>query len=220
MVGTCRAGAAQVVSRLPTEAVPLPSPPNPLLGRTLGGRYRIIDQIGEGGMGTVFRAEQLPLGREVAVKVLSVSLAANPAHIERFRREAAIISRLQHPNVVSLLVYDVDECGAPYIVMELLVGETLAARLARERMLEPRQSARLVGEIARGLEAAHDAGVVHRDLKPENIFLVRCSRGNGAVKLLDFGIGRPLAASAPRLTAVNSLIGRPAYMAPEQVPRP
>ncbi len=209
---------ARAVTVTAVESPTMPPPaPSPLVGRTLGGRYRVVAQIGEGGMGAVYRAEQLRLERYVAIKVLAMSLAHDPACLERFRREAEVVSRLTHPNIVSLLDYDVDADGSPYLVMELLVGETLADRVEREGMMDAAAVARVIGEIASGLEAAHDAGVVHRDLKPENVFLVRGPRGREAVKLLDFGISKRVGPTSNRITGAQALVGSPPYMAPEQI---
>ncbi len=201
----------------PPAAPPeLPAAPT-LVGRTLSGRYRIVEKVGEGGMGTVFVAEQLRLNRRVAVKVLPAQLIADPESIERFRREADAMSRLQHPHVVSILDFDVAEDGAPYLVMELLTGETLAQRMERDGALDAREALRIVTGIADALGAAHDAGVVHRDLKPQNVFLVRAGEGRDFVKLLDFGISKQVTKTGPRITVANALVGSPLYMAPEQV---
>jgi len=181
-------------------------------GDTLGGRYRLIARLGEGGMGEVWRAEQLALGREVAVKRVREALDGDEARA-RFEREAALVARVQHRNVVDILDYG-DADGAPFLVMPLLSGETLHARLARG--LPP------LGDVlswARGvlggLAAIHEAGIVHRDLKPANVFLAE--DGDGVIpKLLDFGISRAAKRTGPHLTAPHTSVGTPCYMAPEQ----
>jgi eukaryotic-like serine/threonine-protein kinase len=182
------------------------------------GPYEIVAHIGAGGMGTVYRARDTRLSREVAVKLLPSSTSSDPRLRERLAREARAISALSHPNICRL--YDVGSAdGADYLVMELLDGESLAGRLARGPM--PLDDAlRIAAEIAAALDAAHRAGIVHRDLKPGNVMLTR----NGA-RLLDFGLAKefvqPSDADAPTvqapLTADGAIVGTLRYMAPEQL---
>src|SRR6266567_8460120 len=137
---------------------------------TLGGRYRLVQRIASGGMGTVWRAEDTVLHRPVAVKILSDALGHDARFVERFRREAQAAAGLSHPNVAG--VFDYGEDGdTPFMVMELLDGETLAGRLRREGKLPPAEAAHIAEQIALALQAAHDAGVVHRDVKPANVML-------------------------------------------------
>jgi eukaryotic-like serine/threonine-protein kinase len=186
------------------------------------GRYEIRSQIGEGGMGEVYRARDTKLGRDVAVKVLPPALSLNAERLQRFEQEAQAAGALNHPNI--LAIHDVGtHGGAPFVVSELLEGETL-----RERMngsaLPARKAVGYGLQIARGLAAAHEKGIVHRDLKPENIFVTR----DGHVKLLDFGLaklmrrggGREVDMSAPTLqvnTMPGQVMGTVGYMSPEQV---
>ena len=150
------------------------------------GRYRIIDLIGMGGMGEVYRAEDPRLSREVAVKVLR---SLDTAALKRFEREARAVASLAHPN--TLAVYDVGEDkGLPYLVSELLSGQTLRKRLTRPLPLS--DTLAIVRQIADALVAVHEKGIVHRDLKPENVFILL----NGTVKLLDFGVARPMTTAA------------------------
>ena len=179
------------------------------------GPYRIVSLIAHGGMGVVYRATDVRLHRDVALKMLTPLAVPDEPRIERFLREARITAAIDHPNVVK--VYDVGLFeGDPYIVVELLEGETLRARLNRGR-LPPSEARRITTDIARGLVAAHAAGLVHRDLKPENVFLTR----TGATKILDFGIAKlaPDAArprgAAPTVTGI--LLGTAGYLAPEQI---
>jgi serine/threonine protein kinase len=166
-------------------------------------------------MGTVFEAEHLRLHRRLAIKVLARHLTSDSQALARFRREAEIISHLQHPHIVQLVDYDTTEAGEPYIVMEYLEGETLEALLARERTLSLPRVARIVHQVASALSAAHRALVVHRDLKPGNVFLVQLPGEAPLVKLLDFGISFREGASR-RLTGEYDVIGTPHYMSPEQ----
>ena len=179
--------------------------------------YRVLDQLGEGGMGVVYRAEDLRLKRHVALKFLSLSRSAEPAAVERFRREAEAASALNHPNICTL--YDVgDHEGQPFLVLELLEGQSLQRVLAAGPLPTERTVAHAL-QIADALDAAHTKGIVHRDLKPSNIWVT----ARGDVKILDFGIAKlaePTANSdltAPVVTAPGASIGTPQYMAPEQV---
>ncbi|MEI8254196.1 MAG: serine/threonine-protein kinase, partial [Deltaproteobacteria bacterium] len=165
---------------------------DPLVGTLINGKFRVIEAIGQGGMGSVYRAEQLPLGRIVAVKVLRTKAGVSdvdPAFQRRFFLEASLCAKLSHANVVT--IYDSGETddGLPYIVMELLDGESLRELLTRGPL--PLETVAALGlQMARGLARAHDLGVVHRDLKPENIFIVKTESGEPLLKLVDFGIAR------------------------------
>ena len=183
------------------------------------GPYEIQALLGAGGMGDVYRARDTRLGREVAIKVLPTSVAADPDRLRRFEQEARAASALNHPNV--LTIYDIGEAGGTvYIASELVAGETLRARCARGPLAVPEIQA-LAGQIASGLGAAHAAGVVHRDLKPDNVMI----RPDGLVKLLDFGLAKlTVAADAAGVaatmagpqTALGSIAGTVRYMSPEQ----
>ena len=191
------------------------------------GPYEVVGPLGSGGMAEVYRARDIRLGREVALKVISETLGTDPALVARFEREARLAGSLQHPNVVA--VHDVGQHeGAPYLVTELLQGETLRERLLRGPVLLA-TALEWTEQMAEGLAAAHARGIVHRDLKPENVFITR----DGRAKLLDFGIAKliepPPLATAPHglLEATASplatgteggrLFGSPGYMSPEQV---
>ncbi|MDQ4005640.1 MAG: protein kinase, partial [Actinomycetota bacterium] len=177
--------------------------------RTLGGRYEVGEVLGRGGMATVHRGTDTTLGRPVAIKLLADRYAGDQSFVERFRREAQASARLNHPNIVS--VYDTgDEDGFHYIVMELVEGETLAEMLRREGRLSTEGSARIAGDVARALEAAHGEGIVHRDVKPGNVMLT----SGGTVKVMDFGIAR--AAEEDTLTQTGVVLGTAAYLSPEQ----
>jgi serine/threonine protein kinase len=177
--------------------------------RVLGGRYRLRRLLAVGGMGAVWAAEDAVLGREVAVKVLGEALADDRRARLRLRREARAAARLAHPAIARVLDLG-EEDGRPYLVMELLHGESLAARLARGGPLAPAEAVGVVAAAADALDLAHRAGIVHRDVKPGNVFVTR----GGEVKLLDFGIAR--AADETALTG-GDLLGTAAYLAPERV---
>ncbi|HEY6560537.1 MAG TPA: serine/threonine-protein kinase [Polyangiaceae bacterium] len=188
--------------------------PRDLIGQTLRGSYRILESLDSGGMGVVFSAEHVRLRRRVAVKVLAQHLAADGSALARFQREADIISRLAHPHIVQILDFDTTEDGAPYIVMEMLEGESLAQRLATRGRVELVECVRISAQVASALASAHSAGIVHRDLKPANIYLVNVGGEQNFVKLLDFGISKH--ASSAALTGEFDILGTPDYMAPEQ----
>src|SRR5450755_4425586 len=163
------------MSRLGPEMVsvidPFSDEPHALVGTVLRGTYEVKRILDRGGMGIVFEAEQMRLSRKVAVKVLPGHLARDPQALLRFQREAEIVSLLQHPNVVQIVDFDTTEQGEPYIVMEFLPGESLAARLARDGKMTLEFAVRIATQVASGLAAVHAALIVHRDLKPANIFL-------------------------------------------------
>src|SRR5690242_17467720 len=193
------------------------------VGTLLVGKYRVVREIGRGGMAAVYEAEQLSLGKKVAVKVLASELAASTIVIERFFREARAAASVRSPYIVD--VYDsgrLDD-GRPFIAMELLEGESLYDRMARVRIIDVDTTIRVIVHTARGLVKAHGAGIVHRDLKPENIFLTKGEDGDDVIKILDFGLAKfyapvnPEEKAAKRLTREGAVFGTPAYMSPEQV---
>ncbi|HVS01795.1 MAG TPA: serine/threonine-protein kinase, partial [Thermoanaerobaculia bacterium] len=190
-----------------------------LAPQTRLGRFEILELVGAGAMGEVYRARDPQLEREVAVKVLPAAVAQEPARLQRFEREARAVGRLDHPNL--LTIHDVgSHQGAPYLVCELLEGQTLRQRL-EAGALPLREALGYGSQIAQGLAAAHEQGVVHRDVKPANLFVTR----DGRVKVLDFGLAKlverasPTESQGPTQTAVSELgmvLGTVAYMAPEQ----
>ncbi len=187
------------------------------------GHYRILEQIGAGGMGVVYRAEDTRLHRQVALKFISPHRPLDEAAIERFRREASAASALNHPNICTIYAIDEHE-GAPFLAMEILEGSSLQEMLAAGPLPFPRV-AEVAAEVADALEAAHAQGIVHRDLKPANIFVTR----RGHAKILDFGLAKLATAEAAtvtagvtrtavpaRLTNAGSAVGTIGYMSPEQ----
>jgi serine/threonine-protein kinase len=181
------------------------------------GKYRVDAVVGRGGMGAVFRARDLRLDRDVAVKIVRADLVADPEARTRFRREAQIVARLQHPAIVTVFDYGNLPDGAAFLVMEYVRGEDLRHLLRREKTLSPSRAVELMTGVALGVEAAHQAGVLHRDLKPENVLLPLSGSGP---KVLDFGVAK-LTESAgdagATLTQGATIVGTPAYMAPEQL---
>ncbi|MGH8178394.1 MAG: protein kinase domain-containing protein [Steroidobacter sp.] len=189
---------------------------SPLTGRRLG-RYEVLDLLGAGGMGAVYRAVDASLGREVAIKAVARAFRGDPASLRRFEREARVLATLNHPNIAT--IYGFEELdGSQYLILERVEGETLAQRLARGRL--PVEDALAVAlQIIAGLEEAHGKGVIHRDLKPSNVMLMP----GGRVKLVDFGLAktagpRPPTHVAPEtITAVGVVLGTSRYMSPEQL---
>ncbi len=180
-----------------------------MIGSNLGG-YEIIEEIGRGGMGCVYKARQPSLDRTVAVKVLLPQLAADEVFVERFLREARSIATLEHPGIVT--IYDVGEAdGTYYFAMQLLDGQPLDELLDDGKALEVDAAADIVGQVAKALEFAHEAGILHRDVKPGNIIVT----SSGRAVLTDFGIAQLL--TDTRLTKTGTSIGSPEYMSPEQI---
>src|SRR6185295_11284776 len=184
-------------------------------GDLVGGKYRIVRLIGDGGMGSVYEARHEGLRTAVALKFLHEDLAGRPNLAERFLQEARVAATIQSPHVARVTDVDVGPSGQPYLVMELLSGESLQGRLDRERKLAPGVAVDFALQIASGLEAAHAIGVVHRDLKPDNVFVTPGS-GGPLLKLIDFGIAK-LYESQRGLTRAGVVMGTPEYMPPEQL---
>ena len=186
-----------------------------LLGKILRGSYRMLRLLDRGGMGLVFEAEHVRLKRRLAVKIMARRLVHDERAFARFKREAEIVSLLQHPHIVHITDTDTTERGEPYMVMELLQGESLGKRLERERTVPMALAVRIACQAASGLAAVHEAKIVHRDLKPQNIFLTEVPAQGTLVKLLDFGISK-CAGVGHGITRDNDVLGTPDYMAPEQ----
>ncbi len=189
-----------------------------MIGRVVG-KYRLVAQIGEGGMGVVWRAKHVVLGSPAAIKILLPQFTSDPTSVERFFTEAKTSSAIRHPGVVE--IFDFGREGEDtYIAMELLRGESLQSFLDRNERLSPELAAQIAVQIFGALDATHIHNVVHRDLKPDNVFLVRDRSAPGSirVKLLDFGIAKLVGADQvrPNKTKANTILGTPAYMAPEQ----
>jgi tRNA A-37 threonylcarbamoyl transferase component Bud32 len=177
--------------------------------------FELIELVGKGAFGAVYRAVHPLIGKEVAVKVLFKSHARDPAIVRRFVEEARAVSRLHHPNIVDIFGFGELDDGVPYYVMELLRGKTLSALLVEREILPIEQVVDILGGVASALDAAHVAGILHRDLKPGNVFLTGDIDREFDPKLLDFGVAKFLDGSA-QLTQAGMVIGTPGYMSPEQ----
>lgn len=190
---------------------------DPLIGSQVD-RYRILELLGKGAMARVYRAAHRVLDHEYALKVLFGEIASNPDLAERFRREAQVISKLNHPNVVSVVDFGTTEAGLTYLTMELVRGRMLREVLKAEGPFSPLRAARILRQIASGLAEAHGRGFVHRDLKPSNIMIVEEGSGE-RVKILDFGLVRAASEGAEEghLTKTGQFLGTPLYMSPEQI---
>jgi serine/threonine-protein kinase len=189
--------------------------PDPFIGKSLG-LYKIIEPLGRGGMGVVYVAEHVHLGKRFALKVLTRAVSRSKSAIERLKQEAVAASRIDHDNIVDVVNFDETPEGDFFIVMELLRGTSLGDEI-KKGPLPLERALRVAIQIARALHAAHDKGIIHRDVKPENVFL--CAREEGElVKVLDFGISkvRDDDAERVRMTKTGELVGTPLYMSPEQ----
>jgi serine/threonine protein kinase len=188
-------------------------------GTMLAGRYRVHRRLGEGGMGRVYEAEHLELGRLVAVKVMRRKYADQKAMVERFRVEARSASKIGHPNVVQVFDYGTTDAGEGFIVMELLKGAPLSEVIKQQGPMELGRTLSILSEVATALRAAHQSGVIHRDLKPANVFLLQMNADERErVRVLDFGMAKLIDISDERggLTQAGEILGTPEYMAPEQ----
>jgi serine/threonine protein kinase len=205
------------------------TPSHPLVGKTVAGRFRVTELIGEGAMATVLRADQDAEPKQVALKIMRPELGIDPTFPKRFRREAKAASVLHHPNVVQIVDFG-DDGDTHYIAMELLGGRDLFELLQREKRLSERRAADIVMQVCDALAMAHGQGIIHRDLKPENIWMHREAdlQQGDKVKVLDFGIAKLLEGDEPRssnpdgmpssnlLTKAGTVVGTPEYMSPEQ----
>jgi eukaryotic-like serine/threonine-protein kinase len=203
--------------------VPTPDPQlDALVGQVVAGKYHVVEPIARGGMSRIYRAMQLPLGRPVALKLLTPlsSLGPESELRERFLREAATCARLRHPNTVTIHDYGtLDGTGMLFMVMEFVDGRNLAQEIRLGGPIEPARAAKIACEVLRSLHEAHTMGVIHRDLKSSNIMLVQTIEGE-AVKVVDFGIAKVLDAMEGEpdgVTLGNAVLGSPGYMAPEQI---
>lgn len=186
---------------------------DPLLGRTLDERFRLDERIGSGGMGAVYRAWQLSVGRPVAVKVIRSQAVADEAAIKRFLREAQLASRLNHPHIVSIIDFGQTPDGLLYLVMELCAGRSLDELLRDEGPLSIARTIAIALQICDGLQSAHRQEIIHRDLKPSN--LMQLEDGDDLVKILDFGLARSLSGDHSTITRSDVVLGTPTHLAPE-----
>jgi serine/threonine-protein kinase len=201
---------------------PAPPPRDPLIDTVVAERYRVIRQLGEGGMGQVYLAEHIAIERRIALKILRPEYAHRGEMVSRFQQEAISASRIKHPNVLDVFDFGRLENGCFFLVMEFLEGNDLAEEMSRRKVIDPIFGVRIALDVSRGLGAAHAKGVVHRDLKPENVFLQRTGDGEETTKIVDFGIAQlrtneeAAGSVRKRLTRTGMIFGTPEYMAPEQ----
>lgn len=195
---------------------------DPFLGReVLGGQFRILQRIGTGGMGSVYRAEEPAMGREVAIKILHPKLKGRADLVSRFGREARAMSQLAHPNTVRVFMYgELPEDGSLYIVMELLEGRNLNQTVRKGGPMGPERAVPILVQVCQALAEAHGRGIVHRDLKPENIFLCNMAGIVDYPKVLDFGLAKvteqQMRPGSLILTQEGMVFGTPEFMSPEQ----
>lgn len=224
VAGTLRPERKDLAIRQRTRRAEASEPPSDLVGLEFDGRYRIEARIGQGGIGAVYRATDTKLSSKVAVKVLLEAVGMRRSQRRRFEREAEALAAVTHPNVVAVLNFGVAE-DTPYLVMELLEGESLSDLLGRASPLDPQRAMGLMRQLLAGLRYVHERGVVHRDLKPGNIFIQSRPGAAEQVKLLDFGLAKFLGAegevedapAAPTLTRSGEIFGTPGYMPAEQM---
>ncbi len=176
------------------------------------GNYRLLGLLGEGGMGKVYEAEEIPTGRRVAVKLIAPQHVASAAAVTRFRREGQLAATITHPHCVFVFHAD-EEAGQPYLVMELMPGTTLKDLVAKKGPLSPAEAVSKIADVVDGLDALHQVGIIHRDIKPANCFL----KADGHVKIGDFGLARTLMSNDDSLTGSGVFVGTPLFASPEQL---
>jgi serine/threonine protein kinase len=209
---TCQSRYTPDARVCPIDGTTLEDAPDPLVGRTIGGRYLVSELIGTGGMGTVYRGRHQLVGRDVALKFLAPRYARDPSARERFLREARAANRIDHEHIIDITDFGETSDNLVFLVMEYLDGEPLGKALENGPM-ETRRALTIAWQLATALARAHELDVIHRDIKPDNIFLLQ-RRGGDFVKLLDFGLAKVM--GEHRLTATGKVFGTPEYLAPEQ----
>lgn len=188
-----------------------------LVGSIIGERYHVLKKLGEGGMGQVYLAEHVKMGRKSAVKVMNPGMVHDADAISRFNREAANASRINHPNVAGIYDFGETSDGLIYLAMEFIEGESLTSLVEKNGALTPVRAADITKQAADGLAVAHDMGIVHRDLKPDNIMIAKNRDGSDCVKVVDFGIAKAAGAENQKVTKTGLVVGTPEYMSPEQL---
>jgi serine/threonine protein kinase len=202
------------------EVDPVGELPVTLIGREIAGRYRIKTMLGEGGMGAVYKAEQISLKRVVALKLLKPELVSSAPLLRRFNAEAEAVAKLSHPNTVGIYDFGQDRDGTLFIAMEYVEGKSLRAMLIAEGPFPPLRALHITGQIAASLSDAHASGIIHRDLKPDNIMLQERGRQRDVVRVLDFGIAKlrdDSRMTQQSMTQAGDVLGTPQYMSPEQI---
>jgi serine/threonine-protein kinase len=189
---------------------------DPLLGKTLADRFEIIERIGEGGMGVVYKARQISVDRLVAIKVLNAQVAQDPTWVQRFINEARATSKLQHPNTIRLVDFGQSREGLLFIAMEFLDGVNLRQALERQGPMPPQRVLKILVQTCQSLAEAHALGIIHRDLKPDNLFLINIPGSPDYVKVLDFSVAKLRQQGSAAQTQAGVVFGTPQYMSPEQ----
>ncbi len=195
------------------------TPAHDLVGQVVADRYHVVKKLGEGGMGQVYLAEHVKMGRRSAIKVMNPSMVHDPDAVARFNREASNASRITHPNVCAIYDFGETPDGLIYLAMEFIEGEPLTDLLERDGNLPLARAASIFLQTAEALRAAHDLGIVHRDLKPDNIMLVKARGGGDTVKVVDFGIAKAVGGdeTGQKVTKTGLVVGTPEFMSPEQL---
>lgn len=215
---TCKTTYPDTMRLCPTDGTVLEggqAPRDENVGRSLDGKYRLDKRLSSGGMGTVYKATHLMLGKALAVKLIKADLPASPDVVRRFQREAKAASNLNHPNIVPAYDLGQTQDGTLYIAMEYIDGPSLKD-VIQAGPIDPARTINLLRQVASALSLAHKHDIIHRDLKPQNIMLTKDADGRDVAKLLDFGIAKTLDDSATQLTATGFSLGTPQYMSPEQ----
>ncbi|MEZ4405959.1 MAG: protein kinase [Polyangiales bacterium] len=217
---SCRAEVAEEHRYCPSCGFPIAAlratSGDPLIGRTLGGGYLILEAVGAGGMGRVYRAEQASLGKTLAVKVIHPHLAGEESAVARFYAEARACSRLNHPNCVSVLDFGRTEDGLLFLVMEFLRGQDLARVVWESGQIAHERAAEIIRQVLAALAEAHDQGIIHRDIKPENILVEPLRTGGDFVKMVDFGLAKIRSDDKPGVTSPGSFRARPTSWRPSR----
>jgi len=194
------------------------APASDLVGQVVADRYHVTRKLGEGGMGQVYLAEHVKMGRRSAIKVMNPAMVHDPDAVARFNREAANASRITHPNVCAIYDFGETSDGLIYLAMEFVEGEPLTDLLKRDESLPTGRAVQIFVQVADALQAAHDLGIVHRDLKPDNIMLARGRTGADVVKVVDFGIAKAIGGDdSQKVTRTGLVVGTPEFMSPEQL---
>jgi len=188
-----------------------------LLGTVVAERYHVIKKLGAGGMGTVYLAEHVKMGRKSALKVMNPGMNQDPDAVARFNREASNASRLNHPNICAIYDFGETPDGLIYLAMEFIEGEPLTDLIEKAGALPPARAATILHQSADALAVAHDYGIVHRDLKPDNIMVSKGRDGSDQAKVVDFGIAKASSSDAQKVTKTGLVVGTPEYMSPEQL---
>jgi eukaryotic-like serine/threonine-protein kinase len=192
------------------------NPIDPLLGKTLAGRFEILERIGEGGMGVVYRARQVSIDRIIAIKVLGAQAAHDPTWVQRFINEGRACSKLQHPNTIRIVDFGQSDDGLLFLAMEFLDGKSLRATIDTGGAMAPDRVLKILVQSCQSLAEAHGLGIIHRDIKPDNLFLINVAGAADYVKVLDFSVAKLKQQGSAAMTQAGVVFGTPQYMSPEQ----